>query len=101
MAGWSVFEALTGFSEDAHSGALKFRYPTEPGQALPFLASSGWGLLVAEEDEVRIDCTGGRLNVQSLTIEGLPWEPADVLAGTIEAGNALIVRRSKVPETAW
>jgi hypothetical protein len=62
---------------------------------LPFLASSGWGILVADEDAVRIECTGGRLNVHSLTIDGLPWEPTDVSSVTLEAGEALIVRPSE------
>jgi hypothetical protein len=110
MAGWSVLEALTGFREDAQSGAIEFRCPRAPGGRLPFLASSGWGVLFAEEDEVRIECTGGHLNVQSLTILDLPWEPTDVSAVKIAAGEALIVRPSdtelrvidhRVPEKAW
>jgi uncharacterized protein (DUF608 family) len=96
MAGWSVLEALSGFREDAHSGAIEFRYPSAPGQALPFMASSGWGVLVAEEDEIRIECTGGRLDVQSLTINGLPWEPPEISAVRIEAGAALVLRRSDI-----
>jgi hypothetical protein len=110
MAGWSVLEALAGFREDAQSGAIEFRCPSAPGGRLPFLASSGWGVLVAEEDEVRIECAGGHLNVQSLTILDLPWEPTDVSAVKIAAGEALIVRPSetelrvidqRVPEKAW
>jgi non-lysosomal glucosylceramidase len=109
MAGWSVFEALSGFREDAHTAALEFRYP-RAGQALPFLASSGWGILVAEEDEVRIECTGGHLDMSSLTILELPWEPAAISATRLVAGEALIVRRSdtehraidsRIPEATW
>jgi hypothetical protein len=74
------------------------------------MASSGWGVLAADEGEVRIECTGGHLDVQSLTILGLPWEPTDVSAVRIAAGEALIVRRSdtelreldrRIPEAAW
>ncbi|MDX6426305.1 MAG: hypothetical protein QOD52_1710, partial [Gaiellaceae bacterium] len=81
-----------------------------PGQALPFMASSGWGILVAEEDEIRIECTGGHLDVQSLTILGIPWEPTEIAAIRIEAGEALVVRGSgtelrnsdrRVTEAAW
>jgi non-lysosomal glucosylceramidase len=110
MAGWSVLEALAGFREDAHSGAFEFRYPSGPTRALPFLASSGWGLLVKEEDEVRIECTGGHLNMRSLRIHGLPWELTEISVATIAAGEALTIRRSdtalpeierRVPEATW
>jgi hypothetical protein len=118
MAGWSVFEALTGFHEDAHSAALGFRHPASSGSALPFLTSSGWGLLVADEDEVRLDCTGGRVVLRSLTMLDTPWDPGTIevsasgasaavadgsllcrfrTAVTIEAGESLSLRLSARP----
>ena len=89
MAGWSVFDALSGFREDAHSASLEFRHPRAPG-SLPFLASRGWGLLVADGDEVRIECTGGRLDVGSLTLLGTPWEPGEIQLD-VEGATAAVV----------
>jgi hypothetical protein len=129
MAGWSVLEALTGFREDADSGAIEFRHPGASGSALPFLASRGWGLLVADGDEVRLECTGGRLDLSSLRILGTPWGPGEIdVAGadasvvdgsllccwstpvTIDTGESLSMRPlgrqadksgSRATEAAW
>jgi uncharacterized protein (DUF608 family) len=72
MAGWSVLEALAGFRQDTHTAAIEFRHPAAPGSRLPFLSSQGWGLLVADEDEIRVECTGGRLDLALLTIVDVP-----------------------------
>jgi len=53
VAGWSVLEALAGFRHDAHRAAVQLRHPGTPGSAVPFLASRGWGLLLADEQQVR------------------------------------------------
>ena len=97
MAGWSVLEALTGFREDAHTGSLELRHPGVDG-SLPFLASTGWGLLVVEGDDVRLECTGGHLNVSSFTLHDTPGEPDGALvcrfpqAMTIAAGESVSMR---------
>lgn len=88
MAGWSVLEALGGFRENAHSAAFEFRYPDT--RSLPFLASQGWGLVTKDEEDVRLECTGGRLVLSSLTILGTPWEPGEIDIDT-DGATAFVV----------
>lgn len=64
MSGWSVLEALAGFTEDAPAGAFTFR---RPSRAVPFLASAGWGLWSAGPT---LECTGGQMDIRQLTISG-------------------------------
>jgi hypothetical protein len=117
MAGWSVLEALAGFRHDAHHAAVELRHPREAPAALPFLASEGWGMFEVEEDELRVRCTGGRLEVGSLAVVEAPWEAAETIAPagsaaveagtlrctfapvlTLETGEALTLRRARAPE---
>jgi hypothetical protein len=67
LAGWSVLQALAGFSYDSPAGAYTFR---RPDTALPFLASSGWGLWSQEGDQLVMACTGGQLDLRRLTVVG-------------------------------
>lgn len=67
LAGWSALEALAGFTHDGPVGAYIFCHPQT---AVPFLASSGWGLWSQEGDQLVIACTGGRLDLHRLTVVG-------------------------------
>jgi len=67
LAGWSALEALAGFSHDAPAGVYTLR---RPDTAMPFLASSGWGLWSQRGDELVMACTGGRLDLRRLTVVG-------------------------------
>jgi uncharacterized protein (DUF608 family) len=100
MAGWSVLEALAGFVHDARAETLRLRFPG-PGAALPFLAGKGFGLLVEDEDELRLECRGGRLEVRMLTIDGAPWQDEPVVRTfeppcELTPGQALTVAREKI-----
>jgi hypothetical protein len=65
LAGWSALQALAGFTHDGPAGAYTFRCPET---AVPFLASSGWGLWSREGDELVMACTGGRFDLHRLTV---------------------------------
>jgi hypothetical protein len=65
LAGWSVLQALAGFSGDGPAGAYTFR---RPDVAVPFLAGSGWGLWSRQGEQLVLACTGGRLDLRRLTI---------------------------------
>ncbi|WP_243727279.1 GH116 family glycosyl-hydrolase [Actinocrispum wychmicini] len=67
MAGWSVLEALAGFSEDASAGVFRFR---RPEWSVPFVASGGWGLWSPSSAGLTLECTGGRLEIRELLISG-------------------------------
>ena len=73
MAGWSVLEALAGLRHDAHRASLELRHPGSDGTSLPFLASEGFGLLAADGDAIRLECTGGGLTLRELTVRDVPW----------------------------
>ena len=98
MAGWSVLEALAGFRHDHVTASLQLRHPGAAGNAVPFLASEGFGLLVAGDEDLTLVCKGGRIPLRSLTIDGEEqlFEPLRVLG----AGESLIVSRERVPEGA-
>jgi non-lysosomal glucosylceramidase len=67
LAGWSALQALAGFTHDGPAGAYTFR---RPQTAVPFLASSGWGLWSREGDELVMACAGGWLDLHRLTVVG-------------------------------
>lgn len=67
LAGWSVLQAMAGFTHDGPAGAYTLRLP-QP--ALPFLAGTGWGLWSRQGDDLVLACTGGRLVLRRLTIAG-------------------------------
>jgi uncharacterized protein (DUF608 family) len=93
MAGWSVLEALAGFDEDGPAGAVTFRLPDRADSAVPFLASQGWGLWSATETGLTLECCGGRMEIQSLTVTeaDVPGYDAAVpmLASRCAAGTRL------------
>jgi len=55
MAGWSLLEALTGFSYDGATGSLRFAPPaSESDFCLPLITGDGWG-------DVRREQRGGEI----------------------------------------
>jgi uncharacterized protein (DUF608 family) len=82
MAGWSLLEAIHGFRHDASTGSLSFREAND-GDRFPFLCSTGWGQLVADGGEVRLECHGGRVELSRLEVGGalLHDEPVVVEPG--------------------
>src|SRR5262249_22913526 len=79
LAGWSALVALAGFTHDGPAGAYTFR---RPETAVPFIASSGWGLWSQEGDQLVIACTGGRLDLHRLTVAGGAAEYDACIDGT-------------------
>ena len=67
LAGWSALQALAGFAHDGPAGEYTFG---RPQTAVPFLASSGWGVWSPQGDELVMACTGGRLHLHRLTVVG-------------------------------
>jgi non-lysosomal glucosylceramidase len=67
LAGWSVLQALAGFTHDGPAGTYTLR---RPGTAVPFLASTGWGLWSQKGDELVMACSGGWLDLNRLTVVG-------------------------------
>jgi non-lysosomal glucosylceramidase len=74
LAGWSVLQALAGFSHDGPAGAYTFRRPQTSDISVPFLASSGWGVFSQRGDELVISCAGGRLELRRVTVVDEPAE---------------------------
>lgn len=68
MAGWTVVDALSGFCQDTSSGQVTLRIP-QVDSALPYLSSTGWGLISRRGSVLEIDCRGGDLTVHRLTVE--------------------------------
>jgi hypothetical protein len=88
MAGWSVLDALTGFSCDGVRGRLTFRHPDAPGRPVPFLAIGGWGTWSVTDAGLVLECRGGRVDVRELVITG-PDVP-----GYASAGGGTVTRNA-------
>ena len=92
MAGWTVLEALAGLRHDAGTGAIELRHPGDG--SLPFLTDTGFGLALTVDDEIELRCTGGHIEIASLTV----WADEPVRHTydppiTIESGQTLRVQR--------
>ncbi|MFX4272359.1 GH116 family glycosyl-hydrolase [Propionibacteriaceae bacterium Y1685] len=66
MAGWSVLEALGGYTVDAVTGTVRLR-PGRDGR-WPIMLPGAWGWLVREGQEARLEINGGEA-VGHFTIE--------------------------------
>ncbi|MET3807336.1 uncharacterized protein (DUF608 family) [Nakamurella sp. UYEF19] len=69
MAGWSVLEAMSGLRYDGVSATLTVRPAPSPA-SIPVLVGGGWGLLVTTAESVKLKCTGGRIRLGAVEIEG-------------------------------
>ncbi|GLV54634.1 hypothetical protein KDH_14810 [Dictyobacter sp. S3.2.2.5] len=71
MAGWSMLEALSGFTYDASTGELAFSPPdgNEPFR-VPFITGSGWGTFeqdsTGKETRISLTCAYGDVRIQRL-----------------------------------
>jgi len=92
MAGWSLLEAIHGFRHDASTGSLAFRAAND-GDRFPFLSSTGWGQLVADGGELRIECHGGRIELAQLEVGGTLLHEEPVV---IEPGRPLVKAQAYV-----
>ncbi|ACQ79968.1 protein of unknown function DUF608 [Beutenbergia cavernae DSM 12333] len=68
MAGWSVLEAVTGQVWDAQTRTLRVRRPSRDGAWWPVVLDSGWGRVVRDGDDVRLDAWHGDLRVAELVL---------------------------------
>ncbi|GHO42089.1 GH116 family glycosyl-hydrolase [Ktedonospora formicarum] len=82
MAGWSMLEALSGFTYHAVKGLLSFA-PREraPEFRVPFITGSGWGTFEWTEDHIRLTCAYGKIHIRQLSLPGCPANARVTLDG--------------------
>lgn len=73
-AGWSVLEALAGFSYDAVTSTLSLApvaaARSKTGWRVPFVAGTGWGAAARSGDTFTLSCLGGRLALSRAVVDG-------------------------------
>jgi uncharacterized protein (DUF608 family) len=67
MASWAILNAATGFKPDVPRDTLTVAPPLASVRA-PWASSSGWGVLNAGPNELRIACRAGRLSFRRLRV---------------------------------
>jgi len=68
VAGWSVLEALADFRHDAHRDAVQVPPPRNAGIFGALSCQPGVGLLLVDEQHVRLECTDGQIELRSVSI---------------------------------
>ncbi len=76
MAGWSALDAMAGLRHDANSAMLALNHPALTEQRLPVLLNAGWGLVSVVDGALRLECTGGTLELLSLRLDGVAFSSA-------------------------
>ena len=100
MASWSLLDAASGLHYDALRGLLSFRPKLQRKAHRAFLITdTGWGQIVREGNEIRIECVHGKIALSQLVTDLVPATAS--LEVVSPAGRKLKPARGAEGKDTW